>query len=140
MNQRVFSALDFVVIALWWAASAAAALVIADAQADLVLRIGAAVALWAVSLGLPLLILRKLRGVDEMQQMIAWRALAGAGVFIISYLVAMASYTLIIGNEATRGLMVLAAMAAPMAMMFAAFMTAFAEHASEQQDEPANNT
>ncbi len=133
MARRIFSTMDFVAIAVWWLASFAAAHLVADNGLSLVLRIGVSLALWATALGVPIWIVRRHKRLDEMQQMILWRTLAMGGLFIISYLVAMAAYfTLTSGDgNLSRGLLTMAAMAAPMTLMVSAALAAMSERAAE---------
>lgn len=132
--KRVVRGVDFIGIAIWWGASFVAAGAIADDGAALWLRIGLGFALWLVALAVPAWIFTRMRHLDEMQQLILWRMLGGAGLFILSYLVAMAAYFTIVTDNSAAALMTMTAMAPPMAMMFGALLTVVAERAAEKAD------
>ena len=134
--RRIFRIVDFVGIGLWWLLSFGAASVIANAEASLFVRIGLGLMLWVATLAAPSWIIRRQTRLDEMQTMILWRTLGGSCIFIMSYLVAMAAYFTIIGIPATA-LITMIAMAPPMAVAFAAFLSAVIERASEKGDEAA---
>jgi len=131
VSKRVFRAVDFVGLAAYWAASVAAAWVIGSDGLAIWLRAGAALGLWAAALAIPLWIaLDSRRRLDEMQQLILWRMLAIGGLFALGYMIFMSAYfTLTSENSggAAVSLLALVAMAPPLAMLFAAVMTAFTE-------------
>ena len=118
---------------IWWIAAAAGGAVIANDDVSFVARIAVAFLLWISVLALPGLIAMRSRRLDEMQQRLLWQAVAVGGLFIVSYLTAMAAYFTLTSNYGATALMVMAAQAGPMAVMVGGLMTLIMERNLEAQ-------
>ena len=136
-TSRIFNNTHMLALIAWWFAALLLAWVIANDTLPIAVRIAAGVALWAPTLIAPFMLQRRTETLDEMQQILLWRTLAGAGLWITGYLAAMGAYFMIIGGVSTVALLVLCALAAPSALVFAAVMSRFSERALERDDGPA---
>lgn len=130
-TDRIFTNTHILILIVWWAASGLLSFVILNETFVLVARIAAGFLLWAPLLAAPIILTRRSNRLDEMQQLMLWRTLGGAVLFITGYLAAMAAYFVITGGAA-RSLMTLCAMAGPMALVFTALMTRLAERQLER--------
>jgi len=84
-TRRIFTLPHFIILLVWWIGAVMLAWVISNADLPVIARIAAGFALWAPTLVAPFLLQRRTEKLDEMQAMVLWRTLAGAGLWLILY-------------------------------------------------------
>jgi len=121
-TERIVQTWNFAVLLVWIGISAVAGALIASGNNDLPVQIAAGFVVYSLSLGIALWLPRRMRQLDERQQLIVWQVIGAGGLWAGALIPAMGTYFILMSDGALAGLMVLTCMATPMLVSFAAGM------------------
>lgn len=118
--ERIVERWHFGLLLIWIVLSAVAGALIAAESTSTLIRVGIGAAVYGVSLAVPLLLFRRMKALDERQQVVVWRLLGAGGLWAGAFIPAMGTYFIITTEQAVVSLMVLSCLATPLLISFAA--------------------